>query len=79
MKHVGVFKPWKRWVLSPAKSIYIDALNNLPEEIKILINIPQINNHHASTDKFSTIFFEQQLMLYENYLGLKVKAIENCL
>lgn len=79
MKHVGVFKPWKRWVLSPAKSIYIDALNNLPEEIKILINIPQINNQHASTDKFSTIFFEQQLMLYENYLGLKVKAIENCL
>jgi lipopolysaccharide biosynthesis glycosyltransferase len=77
MKHVGVFKPWKRWVLSPSKAIYIDALNNLPEEIRILINTPQISKQHTSIDKFSPIFFEQQLILYENYLGLKVKVIND--
>jgi lipopolysaccharide biosynthesis glycosyltransferase len=73
MKHVGVFKPWKRWVLSPAKSIYLDALNNLPEEIKFLLNKPEVNCQHTATDKFSEIFFEQQLKIYENYLGLKLK------
>jgi lipopolysaccharide biosynthesis glycosyltransferase len=29
MKHIGSFKPWKKWVLHPAKSIYLRELHNL--------------------------------------------------
>jgi lipopolysaccharide biosynthesis glycosyltransferase len=72
MKHVGVFKPWRRWVLSPAKSIYTHALSKLPEEIKLLTRHPKLACQHASSDKFSARYFEQQLQMYEEYLSIAI-------
>lgn len=72
MKHVGVFKPWRRWVLSPAKSIYIHAVSHLPSPINILTKHPKIACQHSSSDKFSSLFYEQQLSMYEENLGLGI-------
>jgi lipopolysaccharide biosynthesis glycosyltransferase len=72
MKHVGVFKPWRLWVLSPAKSIYIHAVSQLPEAVKLLTKHPILACQHSSTDKFSTIFSERQFQLFEEHLGLAI-------
>lgn len=72
MKHVGVFKPWRRWVLSPAKSIYAHAVSKLPEAINILTKHPKMASQHASSDKFSAHYFEHQLQMYENYLSISI-------
>ena len=75
MKHVGVFKPWRQWVLSPAKSIYIHALRHLPAAIHVLTKHPKICSQHTSSDKFSAIFFEKQLSLYEEQLNTKINFL----
>lgn len=72
MKHVGVFKPWRRWVLSPAKAIYKHAVNKLPEGVFRLTKHPKITSQHASTDKFSATFFERQLEIYEEHLSARI-------
>jgi lipopolysaccharide biosynthesis glycosyltransferase len=72
MKHVGVFKPWRRWVLSPAKSIYTHALSKLPEAIYLLTKHPKLACQHASSDKFSPRYFEQQLQMYEEHLSIAI-------
>jgi lipopolysaccharide biosynthesis glycosyltransferase len=70
MKHVGVFKPWRMWVLSPAKSIYLHAVRQLPEAIRLLTKHPKLACQHSSKDKFSELFSERQFELYEEYLSL---------
>lgn len=72
MKHVGMFKPWRRWVLSPAKSIYSHALSKLPAAINALTKHPRLIGQHASSDKFSGLFFERQLLLYEENLSVAI-------
>lgn len=72
MKHVGVFKPWRLWVLSPAKSLYTHAVSQLPERVKLLTKHPKLACQHAPTDKFSALFSERQLHLYEEHLGLAI-------
>ena len=77
MKHVGVFKPWLQWVLSPAKSIFINAASELPPPILNLTAHPRIRAQHATTDKFSSLFFERQLSLYEDYLKSSFFSLKN--
>lgn len=72
MKHVGVFKPWRRWVLSPAKSIYTHAVSKLPEAVNLLTKHPKLACQHASSDKFSARYFEQQLQMYEEHLSFAI-------
>jgi lipopolysaccharide biosynthesis glycosyltransferase len=72
MKHVGIFKPWRRWVLSPAKSIYTHALVRLPAAINLLTKHPKLVCQHASSDKFSPLFFESQLSMYEEQLCVAI-------
>jgi lipopolysaccharide biosynthesis glycosyltransferase len=72
MKHVGVFKPWRHWVLSPAKSIYIHAANKLPEAVKQLTKHPKLTCQHSSKDKFSELFSEHQFQLFEEHLSLSI-------
>ncbi len=72
MKHVGVFKPWRQWVLSPAKSIYLHAVNKLPEAVKILTSHPKLVCQHSSKDKFSELFSERQFQLFEEHLRLSI-------
>ena len=65
LKHVGSFKPWKKWVLHPAKSIFLREQNKLGSligsESLADLHDPELFPDHLG-------FLEQQLLSLEAYL-----------
>jgi lipopolysaccharide biosynthesis glycosyltransferase len=67
LKHIGSFKPWKKWVLHPAKSIYLRELCKVEKLIGIG-EIPVLRD--SELFPANSGFLAQELVRLENYCGL---------
>lgn len=64
LKHVGSFKPWKKWVLHPAKAIYLRELRKL----EALVGAEGLAAlHDAEIYPAPVGYLEQQLALLERH------------
>jgi lipopolysaccharide biosynthesis glycosyltransferase len=66
LKHIGSFKPWKKWILHPAKALYLRALARLAPVVGEERMAVLYDEHAFPAD---TRFLQQQLSLLESYYG----------
>jgi lipopolysaccharide biosynthesis glycosyltransferase len=63
MKHVGSFKPWKKWVLHPAKAIYLKERHAL--------------EHLLGDAEAAALRDDEQIPKTPGYLGQQMELLEN--
>jgi lipopolysaccharide biosynthesis glycosyltransferase len=69
VKHVGVFKPWLRWVLNPNKSIYLDYIKSTEAIFHEIFTDEFLMAKHDRIDERHVHFARQELIRYEMFLS----------
>jgi lipopolysaccharide biosynthesis glycosyltransferase len=69
LKHVGLFKPWLKWVLNPAKSIYLSYISSMPSDVYNVMEAKFLKEKHNAMPEQHKLFAQQELQRYEAYLS----------
>lgn len=75
MKHIGLFKPWLKWVLNPLKSIYLNEIS-IASDCYSIFNETLLRSKHIYFNENVSKFLVPQLDLLEKYCSITESSPE---